>query len=71
MTMLNIFAFMRGLFGAGKAARRGPTEANLRAEAVVKLRRANWPHLSQEAPVSHAHYLPLLRKGGGQREVGT
>ncbi len=42
-----------------------------RAEAVVKRRRANWPHLSQEVPVSLAHYLPKFRKGGGQREVGT
>ena len=50
---------------------REPTLANLRAEDVVKRRRANWPHLSQEVPVSHAHYLPLFRKGGGQVEVGT
>ncbi len=48
-----------------------PTLANLRAEAVVKARRANWPLLSQEVPVSQAHYLPKFRKGGGQREVGT
>ncbi len=50
---------------------REPTLANLRAEAVVKARRANWPLLSQEVPVSQAHYLPKFRKGGGQREVGT
>ncbi len=50
---------------------REPTLANLRAEAVVMRRRANWPRLSQEVPVSQAHYLPLFRKGGGQREVGT
>ncbi len=48
-----------------------PTLANLRAEAVVKRRRANWPRLSQEVPVSQAHYLPKFRKGGGQVEVGT
>ncbi len=42
-----------------------------RAEAVVKRRRANWPRLSQEVPVSQAHYLPKFRKGGGQVEVGT
>ncbi len=48
-----------------------PTLAGLRAEAVVKRRRANWPHLSQEVPVSQAHFLPLFRRGGGQREVGT
>ncbi len=42
-----------------------------RAEDVVKRRRANWPRLSQDVPVSQAHYLPLFRKGGGQREVGT
>ncbi len=39
-----------------------------RAEDVVKRRRANWPHLSQEVPVSQAHYLPKFRKGGGQEE---
>ena len=48
--------------------RRKPTLANLRAEAVVKLRRSNWPHLSQEVPVSHARYLPKFRKGGGQEQ---
>ncbi len=45
-----------------------PTLAGVRAEAVVKQRRANWPHLSQEVPVSQAHFLPLFRKGGGQEE---
>ncbi len=45
-----------------------PTLANLRAAAVVKRRRANWPHLLQEVPASHAHYLPKFRKGGGQEE---
>ncbi len=53
-----------------QATPRGPSAANLRAEAVVKRRRVNWPHLPQEVPVSQAHYLPLLRRGGGQREVG-
>ncbi len=45
---------------------REPTPANLRADAVVKRRRANWPLLSQEVPVSQARYLPKFRKGGGQ-----
>ena len=57
--------------GLKPTAPREPTLANLRAEAVVKRRRANWPHLSQEVPISQARYLPKFRKGGGQREVGT
>ena len=47
---------------------REPTLANLRAEAVVGRRRANWPRLSQEIPVSKFRYLPKFRKGGGQEQ---
>ena len=42
------------------------TLAGLRAAAVIVRRRANWPPLSQDVPVSQAHYLPKFRKGGGQ-----
>ena len=47
---------------------REPTLANERAEAVVERRRANWPRLSQEVPVSQVCYLPKFRKGGGQEQ---
>ncbi len=68
---MNFLALVSGLFGTPPDAWRGLTDANLRAEDVVKLRRSNWPHLSQEVPVSQARFLPKFRKGGGQREVGT
>ncbi len=66
---MNLLYLLSGLFGILPAAQR--TDANNRADDVVKLRRTNWPHLSQEVPVSQARYLPTFRKGGGQREVGT
>ncbi len=47
------------------------TRAMKAADDVVKARRENWPHLSQEVPRSQARYLPRFCKGGGQREVGV
>ena len=42
-----------------------PTSANLRAEAVVDRRRANWPNARNTGRM--AGYLPVLKKGGMQR----
>ncbi len=51
--------------------RADPSPANLRAaRRILEHRRRNWPNCVP-VPASQAHYLPKLRKGGGQREVGT
>ncbi len=48
-----------------------PSRANLgAAKRILEHRRRNWPNCVP-VPQSRAHYLPTLRKGGGQREVGV
>ncbi len=51
--------------------RAGPSRANLgAAKRILEHRRRNWPNCVP-VPQSQAHYLPRLRKSGGQREVRT
>ncbi len=46
-----------------------PSPANLRAEArIAAVRKANWPDLPTTVQ-SQARFLPLLRRGGGQKET--
>ncbi len=51
--------------------RAGPSPANLRAaKRILEHRRRNWPNCVP-VPQSQTRYLAKLRRGGGQREVGT
>ncbi len=65
-----IFSLLNAAHGAG-LPRDGPSPAQKReVKRIVAHRARNWLRQAP-LPQSKAHYLPLLRKGGGQRGVGT
>lgn len=55
---MNLVAAIIDLFSPAPYGRRGPTAANLRADAVVARRRANWP----DGPGDHIPTRQSLRQ---------
>ena len=71
MTSARLFQILDSMAGLAMQARREPSPANLRAaKRIIEHRARNWPNAGPWPPVKYGP-LPVLRKGGGQREVGA